>query len=106
MIGNKEVQAKLARLHNRATAHEVVAERGQQRLCVAYTQRSGRVGLLNACRSIGSLLVALPGAAEELTNLTARSAKCGEWEIRYSGRTQREAYILGELPIVGECRES
>ncbi len=29
-------------------------------------------------------------------------AKIGDWSIKFTGRTQREAVISGELPFIGD----
>lgn len=93
---------KLARLHNRATLHEVIASNGDRRILVCYLETLSKRGLFEAIRRRGERIVASLGLPDDATLTLGGSAKCpraqiGEWSIRRSGRTQREAIIEGEL---------
>jgi hypothetical protein len=97
-----DIHNKLARLHNRRTAYELVAVNGDQRVLVCYSVERSRNAMFRACCKRGEALVALTGA--ERCTFAKRSAdglSMGAWSIRFSGRTQRECYIEGELPYIG-----
>ena len=104
-----ETLAKLERIKRYATRYELIAERGETRILILYTSQRSRPGLLVACRQRGPDVVALccPSGEELITfgENWADGATIGEWRIRFSGRTQREAIIAGELPWIGAAAE-
>jgi hypothetical protein len=96
---------KLKRLHRGPTRYELIAECGENRVLIAYSMRTGRHSLLTACQKHGQALIAMIGmddnARIEFLKPASRGAKIGDWSIRFSGRTQREA-IQSELPWIGD----
>ena len=90
--------AKLEAIKNRATRYELVLtnlDSGEKRrLC--YTSKKNRTGLFAAIRSNGTELVAFSGS-EDFKLEGKASASIGRWSVAFSGRTQREAIIAGEL---------
>jgi hypothetical protein len=102
---NNELTAKLERLKNRRTAYELAAIRGDERVLLAYSCGRGRRDILNSCRKRAEAVVRLLGNAEITFGRTvADGATAGEWSIRFTGRTQRDAYVEGELPYVGDLK--
>jgi hypothetical protein len=93
-----EGAAKLDAIKNRATRYELVLtnlDSGEKRrLC--YTSKKNRTGLFAAIRSNGTELVAFSGS-EDFKLEGKASASIGRWSVAFSGRTQREAIIAGEL---------
>ncbi len=90
---------KLKAIKNRATRYELVlsSEGSHQKLRLCYTGRKNRSGLMAAIRANGPELVKLTGASDfQLSKGPA--ATLGSWRLAFSGRTQREAIIAGELP--------
>lgn len=96
---------KLNRLKYYATRYEVAATHPDvRRVLIGYTGRKGRAGLCGLItdrRERAEAIVKLCGAETFHTAKRARDgATCGEWKINFTKRTQREAYIEGELPYV------
>lgn len=87
---------KLDNLKNRATRYELVLERGAERLRLCYTARKNRRGLIDAIFRLGAELGAFTGQKEVRFGQGA-TAQLGDWAVRFSGRTQREAIQAGEL---------
>lgn len=107
-----EQTARLARLHNRLTAYEleVVHPDGTTAL-FCYTQRKSRIGLMvategpraiRACRFLG---IDPATARYRVPRGTARAELRlipGNGVIRFTGRTERQAIMEGELPRMPE----
>lgn len=95
---------KLNRLHNGPTRYELVAEKGDERILIAYSMRTGRRALLTAAQKHGHALLAMMKLDDntkfEFLKPAAKGAKVGDWTIRFSGRTQRDAISNGELPWI------
>jgi hypothetical protein len=95
---------QLARIQNRHTAYEVAAVKDGQRILILYTIHKSRHGLLSACRKYGEDVVKVLGIRETDMLIPAKRAAdgftLGAWSVRFTGRTQREAIIEGELPFV------
>ncbi len=91
-------------LHRQLTRYELIAERGETRILISYSMRTGRHALLTSAQKHGPALISMMGLDDkaQITFLKpARlGAKIGEWSIRFSGRTQREC-IGSELPWIG-----
>jgi len=95
-----ELEAKLTRLQNRATRYEVTATHmSYPSILIGYTPLKSRSGLL----------VVLAPLADDILNLTGcdqirLERKClvnsTGWTFRFSGRTQRDAYVNGERPFI------
>ena len=103
------LEAKLSRLKNYSTRYELVASRGtgpdRESYLIAYTSRNNRQGLWAAVTQESRVhkLIALTGDKEiHFAKRAGDGATMGEWTIRFSGRTQRECYIEGELPYIGD----
>lgn len=96
--------AKLTRLQGDPTRYELIAEHGERRILIAYSVMKTRAVLVSFTLQYGPELIALTGMGEDdEVNFGSRSAKrvtIGEWTIRFSGRTQREA-VSSELPWIG-----
>jgi hypothetical protein len=93
-------EEKLARLKNRSTRYEIVLTNGTgTKFLVLYTAQHSYRGLVAAIRQRYDAILARTGG--ELPN----AAKPGqvfvgnEWRCFFSGRTQRDAIIAGELPF-------
>lgn len=100
---------RLERLRNHSTKYEVVAETSSQygkRYLIAYTSRRSRHGLLKACQSKGEAIIKAFGITDNDQFIPSPKAadgfRIGVWQFRFSGRTQREAIMQGELPWIGE----
>lgn len=94
---------KLSRLKNYGTRYEIVAEcAGHETLLIAYTGRKSFRGLLDAVRNHGPKLVEITEASENVNaKREGQSLLLGNgWRFRFSGRTQREAILLGEHTFV------
>lgn len=104
------ITAKLARLHNRGTAYELAMSRTlpdgtKDARLVAYTPRRNRNGLFDACcdkRRVDYLMKLTGSDNLRFGKRVVDGATMGEWTVNFSGRTQREAIIEGELPYVGD----
>lgn len=99
------LQQRLERIARHRTKYEVVATSPDgRRVLLGYTPRKGRQGLcdlISSRRERAEAIVRLCGSEEYRTAKAARDgATCGEWKINFSGRTQRECYLGGELPYV------
>lgn len=96
-----ELTAKLARLKNFHTRYEIVATKDGQKILAGYTARRGRRGLLGMLSMHAAAWTALTGDnAIQFAKRTADGGTMGGWKINFSGRTQREAILGGELPFI------
>jgi hypothetical protein len=98
-----EIEAKLERLKNYHTRYEVIMERGTERVLVVYMHNQSYRRLREAVVEKINPIQTFAGASvyEEAMGRGKRSLAAGDWRIRFSGRTQREAILQGELPFVG-----
>jgi hypothetical protein len=95
------LQRRLERLKYYATRYELIAQNGNRRILVCYTSQTSRSGILSALRERAQDMARLTGAdSVEFAPRAKDGATMGDWTIRLSGRTQREAFIAGELPYV------
>ncbi len=100
---------KLQRLHRGPTRYELIAERGDTRVLIAYSMRTGRHALLTACQKHGPKLIEFMNVDHDSLLMFLKPASLGAeigpadnpWKIRFSGRTQREA-VSSELPFIGD----
>ena len=95
---------RLKALHNRLTGYEVAAVRADgTKALVGYTRRHSGQGARALAVSKGKALLAYLGTDE---NCTAKPTRNG-WDfsdgskITFTGRTERDAIQMGELPPVG-----
>jgi hypothetical protein len=94
---------RLQRIANRSSLYElVITHPDGRRYLLAYCGRKSRAGIYAACAGRASHLLELTGS-ESITwgDNAAAGGTMGDWQIRFSGRTQRECYISGELPYIG-----
>ena len=90
------------------TRYEIIAYHAAtgRKLLVGYTPRLSRPGLIAAMRNVGdSLIEKLPILeADEMAFGTQPRphATIPGWWIGFSGRTQRDAKTLGELPFIAD----
>lgn len=84
------------------TLYELIVERGDNRILVMYTSSRGRRMLLDCARKHADKLTALTGTDSlDFAKRASAGATMGEWTLRWTGRTQREAYD-SRLPWVGD----
>ena len=95
------LEARLERLKNYRTRYELVAEHPDgRRVLVRYTSRDNRRGLYGALTQDCEGICAFFGTdAITFGKRSADGATMGEWRLRFTGRTQREAILAGELPF-------
>lgn len=96
-----ELTAKLARLQNHHTRYEIVATNGPDKILVGYSARKGRRGLLGMVRLHAEAWMSFTGDnGLNFAKRAADGAMMGKWKINFSGRTQRDAILAGELPFI------
>jgi len=98
---------RLERLKNYRTRYELAAIRGDQKILISYTSRPNRRGIWDSLYARAAAVVALTGV--DIAKPAGKSSKgliMGDWSIRFTGRTQREAIIGGELPYVGTIQQA
>jgi hypothetical protein len=96
---------RLDSLRNRATLYELAMIRGEERILIAYSQRKGRRDIFKAVAADHRVrqVTARTGTDQiDFAKRTADGATMGGWAIRFTGRTQRDAIIEGELPYIGD----
>lgn len=97
-------EQKLERLKNYHTRYEIAAERGDgHRLLIGYTPRKGRRGMYSMLqqRLDGGSLEHVLGTLElNWGKRAADGCAMGDWRIFFTGRTQRDAILAGELPFI------
>lgn len=104
MQAANERLAKLARLKNRRTRYEIIATKGDAKVLVGYSARTGRRGLLSMLQQNGEAWTRFVGSNPKDCNISFRTpasagADCEGWHIRFSGRTQRDSICSGEVPF-------
>lgn len=100
---NATLERKLARLKNYHTRYELVATSRDRKVLIGYTTRTNRRGIdaLVCEENRVHAIVKLTGTETiHFAKRAADGATMGDWTIRFSGRTQRECYIEGELAYV------
>lgn len=96
-----EQERKLARISGCYTVYEMVAEHADGRRLLAGYTRETRPGMLAMLRKNWDMWCKLTGK-QAGTWEAHKMIRFGAWTIRFSGRTQRQAIIEGELPWVGD----
>jgi len=98
---------KLERLRNVSTRYEIIAKREDEKILVMYGPKSMRQILSGLSDNNYKRLYALAKATNTKPEswkvdkfIRSTSVTSGGWSIVPSGRTQREAYIDGELPSI------
>jgi hypothetical protein len=104
-------QRQLERIKHYATRYEVRLTLPDGRaMLVCYTPRKSKAGLLDALQSRGEAILAhLPRGTED-SGLTYDNAIQGfvlgnGVSAAFSGRTQRDCILTGELPFIGACND-
>lgn len=93
---------KLTRIQRYATRYELAMIKGNERILIRYTAKKTRRSILKECYEFGEKIVAITGVDEiKFADTKTVGATSGEWEFKFTGRTQREAIIGGELPFIG-----
>jgi hypothetical protein len=97
--------AKLERCRNYATRYEITARHPDGRaFLVCYTPRVSRPGLLKAIQHVGRHILEklTVGENDVMTWHTKPHVHCrtSGWEIGFTGRTQRDAIMSGEMPFI------
>ncbi|OHD25594.1 MAG: hypothetical protein A2064_09110 [Spirochaetes bacterium GWB1_66_5] len=95
---------KLARLRRRDTLYEaaLVHRTTGQRVLLCYSHTSGaRLGSYIAHHA--DEVVAFCGSDRYVARQAGEEYAIGDWGVRWTGRTQREAIIGGELPWFGRA---
>ena len=95
--------ARLEQIARYATRYEVTAQRDNgERVLIGYTSRRSRHGLLRLLRIHAEQVITLTGCTEDTMMTAGKRASDGfrinDWALRFTGRTQRQAIIEGELP--------
>jgi hypothetical protein len=86
---------KLERLRNRGTKYELTADG----VILAGYCSHGKMNILKMLQKNGEAWAKRINENDMITFANdGKSAKIGRFEVRFSGRTQREAIISGELP--------
>jgi hypothetical protein len=94
------IDEKLARLKNHNTRYEIVLTNGTDtKYLVLYTARHSQSGLRAAIRQRYDAILVLTGGEAPFAVKRSDIFKGREWRCFFSGRTQREAIIEGELPF-------
>lgn len=95
---------KVPALVNYGTKYEVVLERNSQRYLVAYCAGKSKAIMVRAIRQRGAAILAITQLDESaaFTFTSNTSARLGDWIVKFSGRTQKDAICTRtELPYVG-----
>ena len=93
-------EEKLARLKNRHTRYEIVLTNGTDtNYLVLYTAQHSQSGLRAAVRQRYDAILVITGGEAPFAAKRSDVFKGRERRCFFSGRTQREAIIEGELPF-------
>lgn len=87
-----------------STRYELALVRGDERILIRYTYARALRNVLGAMSDHADRIVKLTGAEKwDFINPKRRAdgLKLGEWTLRFTGRTQREAYAA-PLPFIVE----
>lgn len=113
---SRAASARLANLAGRSSAYEIAIGTEGQTYLLAYTPRLSRSGLLSALWAFARTRPA--GAINTYFNVPERDLEkqpvyeklgyrwgvhVGPLHIRFTGRTEREALIQGELPWIAKA---
>lgn len=95
---------RLGWLRHHATRYELAAVHPDGRkILIAYTRQKSRNGIWNAVTEDHRMqkIIALVGAADcEFLKPATAGLQMSEWTIKFTGRTQRDALLSGELAFV------
>lgn len=96
-----EQERKLARIKNYRTRYEAVLTDGCQSYRVCYTEQHSRRGLVAAARRNYNEVMRITGGQAPFVADASDVFHGEEWRVIFSGRTQREGILGGELVWVG-----
>lgn len=105
IANSAEIERKLARLKNYRTRYEVVFTNGTEKFLLLYTAMNSYRGLHAACRQRYDALLHITGGVAPYAAKSADQFSGTEWRAIFSGRTQREAIMGGELPFASVPKE-
>lgn len=99
-------EQRLLRIKNYATAYEVILTNGTQRYLVVYCRKT-IAGIFDSLRAkackrhlrIGEI-VAPNGFHVQAGAIDTTEANLPAWTVKFSGQTQRECILGGELPFI------
>ena len=101
-----ELESKLSELMGHATRYEVMLSHPDgHRYLVCYGPRS-RKAVLRAILKPDRLRAIVAIVDDDFSTPIKDGFKIGEWTVKASGRTQRQAYIEGELAYVEDVKPS
>lgn len=102
------LESKLAAIAGRATRYEVaLTQHGQPVALVGYTARKSRPGLLKAAQVVGQAIIDRTAMPQDATMSWSHGTMVlgfDGWAVKFTGRTQRDAIMTGELVPVGGAR--
>jgi len=101
-----EQERKLARLKNYRSAYELILTNGTVRYLVCYTSRKSKIGAYRAAQKRFDSLMKATGGISPWVAKPTEVFHGDEWRIYFSGRTQREAILAGELPFIGNLNQA
>ncbi len=91
---------RLERLTNCSTRYELIAEKNGTKVLIGYTPRRNRSGIMSMLSKHSEAFVKFFQDDGILWGKRASDGgTAGGWSINFSGRTQRECYLEGELPF-------
>ena len=97
---------RLTRIARYRTKYELTMSDGTRSFLVAYSEGRARRDIMKCIQADHRLpqILSLIGSETEITfaKRAVDGAVIGPWKIRWSGRTQRECILSGELPYVGD----
>ena len=96
---NDILQRKLESIQGYSTRYEIAAfnTTDGRRLLLCYGPKS-RDAIIRGVRKRADRVIKLTGSEE--FGLIKGGIRCGSWEFKPTGRTQRESYIEGELDSI------
>jgi len=105
MIADEQAR-KLRRIAGRTTLYEATLthHRTGEKALLCYSPKS-RTSLQRYIAKNAQALVTFCGSETFVRRAQGEEAAIGEWGIAWSGRTQREAIINGELPWFGSVNK-
>lgn len=102
---NATLEKKLAGLKHYVTRYELVAENGASRVLIGYSSRKSRHGIVSMLRQrlTDKTFYRLFTTNEmHVRRVASHGVDIGDYLVRFTGRTEREAMIGGELPFIGD----
>lgn len=95
---------KLARLKLYATRYEIVMSNGTESILIGYGGRSRNLirRMMSEDHRVQKIIAKTGTDRIVYGKRAIDGMSMGDWTIRPSGRTQREAITRGELPFIGD----